>query len=86
MEKLTFSVIDENDVEHEFEILCAYKRLQTKKHYMIYTDNTYDEQGKLNIYAAIYDPDDETVFEEIQTQEEWDEVNQRIKELRNDND
>ena len=52
---------------------------------MIYTDNTYDN-GKLNVYAAIYDPNDETVFEDIKTQEELDEVNKRIIQLRLEND
>lgn len=85
MEKLYFNIVDENDVKHKCEILSAYKLLKTGKHYMIYTDNTYDN-GKLNVYAAIYDPNDETVFEDIKTQEELDEVNKRIIQLRLEND
>lgn len=82
MDKLTFSVIDEDNKEHEFEIYTVYKLLDTKKHYMIYTDNTYDEDGALNLYAAIFDPNDDTVFEELKTEYEIDEARKRIEEMR----
>ena len=81
-EKLKFNVIDENDNEHESDIYSVYKLLKTNKYYMIYTDNTYDEEGALNLYPAIFDPNDDTVFEDLQTEYEWNEANKRIEEMR----
>ena len=84
MDKLYFSFTDDNNVTHKFEILVTYKMLETGKYYMIYTDNTYDSNGELNAYAAIYDPFDESVFEELQTEEEWELANQYISKLRDE--
>ncbi len=81
-EKLYFSIYDELDNEVKCEILKVFKLLQTNKNYIIYTDNTYTNENKLNVYAAIFDPDDETVFEEIKTDYEWEEINKQIEELR----
>lgn len=82
MDKTEFSVFDEFGNEFKYEIKLAYKSLKTNKYYMVYTDNTYTEEGDLNIYAAIYDPYDETVFEEVKTEEEWDEIYDKISDLK----
>ncbi|MBR4178991.1 MAG: hypothetical protein IKR57_06570 [Bacilli bacterium] len=81
MEGLHFSIVDELDNEIDCEILMAYKLLKTHKNYMIYTDNSRNEDGSLNAYAAIYDPNDESVFEELQTDYEKEEAQKRILEL-----
>jgi hypothetical protein len=50
---------------------------------MLYTDNSRTDD-KLNIYAAIFDPEDETVFEEVTSDYEWDEIEKILKELGED--
>ena len=79
---MEISLFDELGNETKYEILTAYKLLKTQKHYMLFTDHTYDENGRLNIYSAIYDPNDESVFEEVKSDYELEEVNKRILELR----
>ena len=54
----------------EYEILMTLKMEETGKNYIIYTDNTKDNED-LNIYASIYNPDSNQL-EEIKTDMEWD--------------
>ena len=54
--------------------------LITNKYYIVYTDNTY-ENDKINLFASIYYPNDNTKLEEIKTQEEWNEIESRLGEL-----
>ena len=46
---MEISLFDELGNETKYEILTAYKLLKTQKHYMLFTDHTYDENGRLNI-------------------------------------
>ncbi len=73
---------DENGKEIEYEILIAFRWTKTNKNYIVYTDNTNDENGNLNIFAAIYYPYDSTKLDSIESDEEWDEVDRRLKELQ----
>ncbi|MCI5732465.1 MAG: DUF1292 domain-containing protein, partial [Tenericutes bacterium] len=64
-----------NGIEQEFEILYTFKSLKTKKDYLIYTDNTYDETNNLNIYSSIYYPQyPEKEIENIENEDDWNEV------------
>ena len=80
-EKKYIKLIDKNGKEVEYEILCAFVLRETEKNYVVYTDNTTDEEGNLNVFAAIYDPDDDTKFEEIKTEAEWDAVESMLQSL-----
>lgn len=80
-EKLTFSIIDEDDKEIEYEIIVAFYWSKTKKNYLVYTDSTYTNDS-LNIYASIYYPNDETRLDDIETEEEWIEIDNRLKQIQ----
>ena len=79
MDSKTFKIIDSYGKELEYEILLAFKWFQTGNNYLVYTDNTNDEDGNLNIYAAIYYPDDDSKLDSIETEEEWNEIESRLK-------
>lgn len=73
-EKNTFKAFIDSE-EREFEILYVFKSLKTKKDYIIYTDNKYDETNCLNIYSSIYYPEEpERELENIVSDEDWAEV------------
>lgn len=73
-EKNTFKAFIDSE-EREFEILYVFKSLKTKKDYIIYTDNKYDETNSLNIYSSIYYPEEpERELENIVSDEDWAEV------------
>ena len=81
-DKKILKLIDENGKELEYEILIAFKWTKTNKNYVAYTDNTNDKNGNLNVFAAIYYPNDENRLDSIETDEEWDEIDRRLSQLQ----
>ncbi len=71
MEKKIMKLTDYNGKETEYEILCTFTLASTLKNYLVYTDNTYDNEGNLTIFASIYDETKEPKLEKIETEEEW---------------
>lgn len=82
-EKKVLKIIDNFGKENEYEILIAFKWTKTNKNYIVYTDNSKDENGNLNIFAAIYYPQDNSKLDAIETDEEWNEVERRLRYLQN---
>ena len=74
-------IIDENDNSIKYEILLSFMLSDTGKHYIIYTDNTYNENNELNVYASIYNPLDDTKLEKIESEQEWRIINNQIRRL-----
>ncbi len=71
-EKNTIKLTNEKGEEVVCDILFTFDSEETKKSYIVYTDNTKDEQGKVRVYASIYNPDDpKTKLEDIKTDKEW---------------
>ena len=80
-EKKYMEIIDENDNVITYEILLSFMLFDTGKHYVVYTDNTYNENNELNVYASIYNPLDDTKLEKIETEQEWNIINRQINKL-----
>ena len=55
----TFKIIDKDGKEIEFEILFTFESDETNKNYMVYTDNTTDEEGNTKVYASVFNPNAE---------------------------
>ena len=71
-EKTKFTVLDENGNEVECEVLFTFDSEETNKSYIVYTDNTTDEEGNTKVYASIFNPNDEkTELIPIETDREW---------------
>jgi len=46
---------------------------ENKKSYIVYTDNSTDENGSIKTYASIYDPSGKNLkLEPIESEKEWD--------------
>lgn len=72
MNKNSFTIIDPEGVEKTYDVLFTFDNEETKKSYIIYTDNTLDSNGNVEVYASIYDPKDpHSKLEEIKTDKEW---------------
>ncbi len=90
--KMTFKIIGEEGKEIECEVLFTFESDETKKNYIVYTDNTLDEQGNTKVYASIYNPNEEnTNLIPIETEKEWkiietilDELQQQARESGNE--
>ena len=72
MKKNSFSMIDENGNEIVYDVLFTFESDETGKNYIVYTDNSRDETGNIQVYASIYDPEDpQSKLEAITTDKEW---------------
>ena len=67
-----FTMIDESGQEREYDVLFIFESEETNKNYIVYTDNTKDETGNVEVYASIYDPENpNSRLEPIETEKEW---------------
>lgn len=67
-----FIVKDKEGNEIEFEVLFTFESDETKKNYMVYTDNTIDEEGNTRVYASVFKPDAEPLeLLPVETDREW---------------
>lgn len=80
-EKKYMKIIDNNGNEIEYEILTAFMWLKNKKNYIVYTDNTFDIDGNLNVFAGVYYPEDSSRIDSIETEEEWQEIEKRLADI-----
>jgi uncharacterized protein YrzB (UPF0473 family) len=72
MKKNSFTMIDENGNEIVYDVLFTFESEETHKNYIVYTDNTKDEAGNVEVYASIYNPNDpHSKLEAIETEKEW---------------
>ena len=71
-EKNQFTVINDEGREIVCDVLFTFDSDETGKSYIVYTDNTKDENGNIKVYASIFNPDDEnTELLPIETDKEW---------------
>lgn len=67
-----FKVIDKDGKEIEFEVLFTFESDETKKNYMVYTDNSTDEEGNVRVYVSVFKPDAEPLeLLPVETEREW---------------
>jgi len=68
----TFTIIDNNGKERVCEVLFTFESEETKKNYIVYTDNSMDNEGNVRVYASIYKTNgDKTELEAIESEREW---------------
>ncbi len=67
-----FTVTDASGKSIEYEILFTFDSDETKKSYIVFTDNNKDKDGSIITYAATYDKDGEKLeLKDIETEREW---------------
>ena len=92
-ESLKFKAVDEDGRQIECDTLFMFDSPETKKSYIVYTDNSIDEEGNTRVYASIYDPKDLKVSEDqefaslnltpIETEKEWKIIETILEEMQN---
>ena len=71
-EKKSFTVINDEGKEVVCDVLFTFDSDETKKSYIVYTDNTKDKNGNVQVYASIYDPKEENPeLKQIESDKEW---------------
>ena len=71
-EKQKFIVLYEHGKEVECEPLFTFESEETKKQYVVYTDNSKDKDGNIRVFASIYKITDKgKELLPIKTNKEW---------------
>lgn len=84
-ETMTFTILNDEGKEIQCEVLFTFENEETGKNYIVYTDNSFDEEGNVKVYASIYNPDeDETKLLSIETEEEWKFIETILEQLQDD--
>lgn len=85
-DKSTFTVLNDEGKEITCEILFTFDSDETKKSYIVYTDNTTDEDGNVKVYASVYKPESEnTELLPIETEREWKIVETILESIQEEN-
>lgn len=85
-EKMTFKAMNDSGQEVELEVLFTFESEETGKNYIVYTDNTTDEDGNTDVFASILESDvNENLLQPIESEEEWSMIETLIEELKEDN-
>ena len=86
MEENKFKIIDKKGKEIEFEVLFTFESDETKKNYMVYTDNTKDKDGNTKVYASVFVPDKEPLeLLPVETEREWKVIETILESIQDEN-
>ena len=70
--KGVFTIVNDKGEEIECEILFTFDSDKKKKSYIVYTDNTTDEDGSIWVFASVFDPTGTNPdLLPIETEKEW---------------
>ncbi len=93
MEENSFIMKNEDGTETKYDVLFTFQGEENLKNYIVYTDNSKDEEGNVSVYASIYHPEEENPrLEAIETEKEWkvietilNTIQEELREEENDN-
>lgn len=79
---MKINAIDTNGNIKEYDTILTFYSEEFNKHYVVYTDNTYNENDELNIYFNSYYPDSsETMVQNIEDKIEYNKVKTKINKI-----
>ncbi len=85
LEDMKLTVTDESGNQVVCDVLLTFENEETGKDYIVYTDNTMDSAGRVQVYASVYIEDEithEITLKGIETDEEWETVSDAIEMAR----
>jgi len=88
MKENQFLTLTKDGKEVVCDIVALFYSEDTKKDYIVYTDNTKNDNGEVNIMASIYTPREDggvTNLVAIESEEEQELVEQVLKEMKEGN-
>ncbi|MCI8547830.1 MAG: DUF1292 domain-containing protein [Bacilli bacterium] len=83
MEENSFTMKDENGKEIKYDVLFTFQMEETNKDYIVYTDNTTDKEGNIQVYASVYRNEEGKMnLEAIETDNEWKTIETILKTIQ----
>lgn len=88
---MKINAVDPNGRIIEYDAILTYHSEEYNKHYVVYTENIYDENDELIIYISSYNlTSPETIVKEIEDKEEYNkiktEINKILLTIKNESD
>lgn len=79
----SFTIVNEKGENVKCDALFTFESDETHKNYIVYTDNTVDENGNTKVYASCYNPNqNEQELQPIETEKEWKIIETILNELQ----
>ena len=70
--KNQFKLVDETGKEVIYDVLFTFDSEETNKSYIVYTDNSLDDECNIQVFASVYYPGSDTSrLDPIETDKEW---------------
>ena len=81
-DRAIMTAIGESGEIIDCDVLFTFKNTALNRCYIVYTENTTDENGGTEVFASIFDPDDKTLtLHPIETEEEWALLESKLREF-----
>lgn len=78
-----FEIMNDEGNIVKCDVLFTFDSDETHKSYVVFTDNTYDEEGCVQIFANTYDPDHlDARLGPIESEKEWDVIETILETLQ----
>ena len=74
MDKKKIFTILNDGTKKEYDVILTFKNEKNDNNYVVYTDNTYDDDNKLKIFAALYNPLTGEFLGHVENKEEWKDI------------
>ena len=82
----SFKLINDNGEEINCEVLCTFEKQENGENYMLYTDNSPDENVNVKVFACRYDPSaPEAELLPIESEEDWSSIEEILDVLQRNN-
>lgn len=88
---MKINAVDKNGKILEYDAILTYHSEEYNKHYVVYTNNEYDENNELIIYISSYNlTNPETIVKDIEDKDEYNkiklEINKILLTIKNETD
>lgn len=81
-DRAIMTAIGESGEIIDCDVLFTFKNTALNRCYIVYTENTTDENGDTEVFASIFYPDDKTLtLHPIETEEEWALLESKLREF-----
>ena len=81
-DRAIMTAIGESGEIIDCDVLFTFKNTALNRCYIVYTENTTDENGDTEVFASIFDPGDKTLtLHPIETEEEWALLESKLREF-----
>lgn len=82
----TISLIGDDGKSIKYDIVLTFQANENNQLYIVYTDNTQDEDGFIKTYAGIYHEEyGKKSLLPVETDEEWELIDRLLKKLEEKN-